>query len=58
MSGNGDKTILVTGISGQQGGAVARRLHSDGWGVRGLTRDPNSERGRPVRDLAHRAGLS
>jgi len=32
--------ILVTGATGQQGGAVARRLLADGWRVRALTRDP------------------
>jgi uncharacterized protein YbjT (DUF2867 family) len=51
MGSNSDKTILVTGITGQQGGAVARRLHADGWRVRGLTRDPDSERARPAREL-------
>ena len=51
MSGNSDKTILVSGITGQQGGSVARRLHADGWRVRGLTRDPGSERARPLRDF-------
>ena len=34
--------ILVTGATGQQGGAVARRLLADGWRVRALTRDPAS----------------
>lgn len=33
------RTILVTGATGQQGGATARRLLSDGWHVRALTRD-------------------
>ena len=51
MSGNSDKTILVTGITGQQGGAVARRLHADGWRVRGLTRDPEATRHAPLREL-------
>ena len=51
MSGNSDKTILVTGITGQQGGAVAQRLRADGWQVRGLTRDPESDKARPLRDL-------
>jgi uncharacterized protein YbjT (DUF2867 family) len=32
--------IAVTGASGQQGGAVARKLLADGWKVRALTRDP------------------
>lgn len=37
-----DKLIAVTGVTGKQGGAVARRLLADGWQVRGLTRDPNT----------------
>jgi uncharacterized protein YbjT (DUF2867 family) len=51
MSSNSDKTILVTGVTGQQGGAVARRLRTDGWRVRGLSRDPSSDKAAPVRDL-------
>jgi len=31
--------IAVTGATGQQGGAVARKLLEDGWKVRALTRD-------------------
>src|SRR5512141_2277265 len=34
-----DKVIAVTGATGQQGGAVARKLLADGWKVRALTRD-------------------
>lgn len=34
-----DKIILVTGATGQQGGAVARRLLAAGWRVRVLVRD-------------------
>jgi uncharacterized protein YbjT (DUF2867 family) len=37
---NGDKTVLVTGATGQQGGAVAQALLPGGWKVRALTRDP------------------
>jgi uncharacterized protein YbjT (DUF2867 family) len=33
------KTILVTGATGNQGGATARRLLQDGWQVRALVRD-------------------
>lgn len=33
-------TILVTGATGHQGGAVARHLLARGWQVRALTRDP------------------
>jgi len=34
-----NKLIAVTGATGQQGGAVARKLLSEGWQVRALTRD-------------------
>jgi uncharacterized protein YbjT (DUF2867 family) len=51
MSGNSDKTILVAGISGKQGGAVARRLQWDGWRVRGLTRNPDGATLNPLREL-------
>lgn len=33
------KIILVTGSTGQQGGAVAKHLLKDGWKVRAMTRD-------------------
>ena len=36
------KLIFVTGGTGKQGGAVARNLVSQGFGVRVLTRNPNS----------------
>ena len=36
-----DKTILVTGATGQQGGAVTKHLLKDGWQVRALVRDPD-----------------
>lgn len=35
----GDRTILVTGATGHQGGAAARHLLADGWNVRALVRD-------------------
>jgi uncharacterized protein YbjT (DUF2867 family) len=44
-----DRIIAVTGATGRQGGAVARHLLNDGWKVRALTREPNSE---PARRLA------
>ncbi|WP_306368338.1 NmrA/HSCARG family protein [Nocardiopsis sp. CC223A] len=34
------RTVLVTGATGGQGGAVARALLERGWGVRALVRDP------------------
>ncbi|HEX9331935.1 MAG TPA: NmrA/HSCARG family protein [Anaerolineales bacterium] len=36
-----DKVIAVNGATGQQGGAVARKLLAEGWKVRALTRDVN-----------------
>jgi len=39
MTTHNDKTILVIGITGQQGGAVAQHLRKEGWQVRGLSRD-------------------
>ena len=36
-----NKRIAVAGATGQQGGAVARKLLADGWKVRALTRDIN-----------------
>ena len=39
--GNGDKTILVAGATGRQGGAAIRHLLLNGWKLRALTRNPN-----------------
>src|SRR6201994_3813982 len=39
-----DRTILITGVTGQQGGAVAQALQGSGFHLRGLTRKPDSER--------------
>jgi uncharacterized protein YbjT (DUF2867 family) len=38
-----DRTILITGVTGQQGGAVAEALRDTGFRLRGLTRRPDSE---------------
>ena len=38
-----DKIILVTGSTGQQGGAVARHLLKDGWKVRAFVREEKKE---------------
>src|SRR5471030_3093229 len=39
-----DLTILITGVTGNQGGAVAQALRGAGFHLRGLTRKPDSER--------------
>ena len=39
-----DRTILITGVTGKQGGAVAQALQGTGFHLRGLTRNPDSER--------------
>lgn len=61
------QTILVTGATGIQGGAVARRLLDDGWRVRALTRNTGKAAARElaalgaelaVGDLSDRASLA
>lgn len=44
------KTVLVTGATGQQGGAAARRLLADGWHVRALVRSPGSRQSAALRE--------
>jgi uncharacterized protein YbjT (DUF2867 family) len=39
---NTDKTVLVTGATGRQGGAVVRHMLPKGWNLRALTRNSNS----------------
>jgi len=39
-----DRTILITGVTGNQGGAVAQALRGAGFPLRGLTRNTNRER--------------
>src|ERR1700747_1168456 len=39
-----DRAILITGVTGNQGGAVAQALQGRGFRLRGLTRKPESER--------------
>ena len=41
---NNDKLILVSGATGQQGGATARHLLAKGFKVRALTRDAKSDK--------------
>jgi uncharacterized protein YbjT (DUF2867 family) len=38
-----DRTILITGVTGNQGGAVAHALRGAGFHLRGMTRRPDSE---------------
>jgi uncharacterized protein YbjT (DUF2867 family) len=45
------RTIVVTGATGHQGGAVTRHLLNDGWRVRTLTRNPSGERARALKNL-------
>src|SRR5215213_1088992 len=45
------RTILVTGATGGQGGAVTRRLLDDGWAVRALTRNPREHAARNLARL-------
>jgi uncharacterized protein YbjT (DUF2867 family) len=50
--GEEQRLIVVTGATGRQGGAVARRLLSQGaWRVRGLTRDPAKLPARALADM-------
>ena len=46
-----NKIIAVTGATGQQGGAVARKLLAEGWQVRALTRDINKPTAQELKAL-------
>jgi uncharacterized protein YbjT (DUF2867 family) len=46
---NADKTVLITGATGRQGGAVIRHLAPMGWKMRALTRNSNNS---AAQDLA------
>ncbi|MFY7064621.1 NmrA family NAD(P)-binding protein [Nocardiopsis changdeensis] len=45
------RTVLVTGATGGQGGAVARALLDRGWGVRALVRSPEAPAARALAAL-------
>src|SRR6266545_2243258 len=47
-----NKTVLVLGATGRQGGATARHLLTKGWRVKALSRDPN----KPAAQALHQAG--
>lgn len=46
-----EKLILITGATGQQGGAVAKELLSKGYRVRAMTRKPDSEKAKELLKL-------
>ncbi len=48
MATNKDRTILVSGATGHQGGAVLRHLREKHFPVRALTRDANSPKARAL----------
>ena len=48
---NADKTVLVTGATGRQGGAVARNMLSKEWKLRALTRHCDSYAAQKLADL-------
>jgi uncharacterized protein YbjT (DUF2867 family) len=48
MSNHQNKLILVTGVTGRQGGAVFRSLRRKGFAIRAMTREPEK---REARDL-------
>ncbi len=50
---HGDKTILVSGATGRQGGALLKHLRKNQWRVRALTRNPRS----PVAAELARSGV-
>ena len=43
MTASERRMIVVTGATGLQGGAVTRHLLTDGWHIRGLTRNAASK---------------
>ncbi len=49
-----DKSVLVTGATGKQGGAVARELLARGYQVRAMTRKPTGERAQALVRLGAR----
>lgn len=49
--GNQERTVLVTGATGHQGGAVARDLLKGGFRVRALTRNPDKPAAEALRKL-------
>jgi uncharacterized protein YbjT (DUF2867 family) len=48
VSKNNERIILVTGATGRQGGTVYRQLQKEGFKLRPLVRDPNSNQARQL----------
>ena len=46
-----DWTVLITGVTGNQGGATARALAGQGLRLRGMTRRPHGDAARALKDL-------
>jgi uncharacterized protein YbjT (DUF2867 family) len=46
-----DKTVLVLGATGKQGGSTARHLLERGWSVRAFVRDPRAAKARALAEL-------
>ena len=46
-----DKKILVTGATGQQGGAVSRELLKNGYKVKAMTRNPDNPKAKELAEL-------
>jgi uncharacterized protein YbjT (DUF2867 family) len=44
-------SVLITGVTGKQGGALARHLAGKGFQLRGMTRKPDSPAARALQDL-------
>ncbi len=51
MKDHKEETILVTGATGQQGGAVSRHLLNSGWSVRAFVRDESKPAAAELKSL-------
>jgi nucleoside-diphosphate-sugar epimerase len=51
MAQHDARIIAVVGATGLQGGAVTRRLLTDHWPVRALTRNPDGKKARALAEL-------
>ena len=54
-----ERTVLITGATGKQGGATVRALAGKGFELRAMTRKPESDAAKAARDRRRdRAGRS